>query len=203
MKKLHTRRGDVVKIDPVYQSWQRMLERGYSDRYKNRPTYKDAAAVAEWHFFPTFREWALSNGFDASLELDKDLLVKGNKIYGPETCAYIPKWLNQSLSSQQTKRGAWPMGVSYRQPKSPMHNELNKPYLVYIKIDSENVYAGSFSDPFEAHAHWQLLKAEQIERIILKYMLEPSYQQHVANALYQRAEILRLDAEQGLETFIF
>lgn len=203
MKKIHTRRNGIVTVDPIYKSWSRMLERGYSERYKVRPTYKDVTVCEEWHFFPTFREWALDNGFDTSLELDKDMLDKGNKIYSPDTCAYIPKWLNQSLSSQQAKRGAWPRGVSYRPRKDPTHKELSKPYLVYIKVDSKNDYAGSFSDPFEAHAHWQLLKAEQIERTILKYLLEPSYQQHVANAMYQRAEILRLDAEQGLETFYF
>lgn len=203
MKKIHTRRNGVVTVDPIYKSWSRMLERGYTERYKVRPTYKDVTVCEEWHFFPTFRKWALSNGFDPSLELDKDMLVKGNKIYSPGTCAYIPKWLNQSLSSQQAKRGEWPMGVSYRAPRKNSRKELNKPYLVYIKVDSRNDYAGSFSDPMEAHAHWQLLKADQIERTILKYMFEPFYQQSVANAMYQRAEILRSDAEQGLESFIF
>ena len=44
-------------------------------------------------------------------ELDKDILVKGNKIYSPDTCCFVPKEVNTVFTKRQSKRGDYPIGV--------------------------------------------------------------------------------------------
>lgn len=83
--------------------WVSMLKRGYSEDFKNLcPTYKDVKVCDEWLCFQNFAEWCEGQKFfeakddkDKSYQLDKDILVKGNKIYSPETCCFVPQEVNK------------------------------------------------------------------------------------------------------------
>ena len=71
-----------------------MLERSHSVSYKqDNIEYVDVTCVPEWHLFQTFAEWCdVQIGFNnEGWHLDKDILVKGNKIYGPDFCAFVPE----------------------------------------------------------------------------------------------------------------
>lgn len=81
----------------IYKSWAHILERGYSKKYKLKfPTYKDVTVCTEWHCFQNFASWYEENWkpYMEGWHLDKDILLKGNKIYSPETCAFVPSELN-------------------------------------------------------------------------------------------------------------
>ena len=74
------------KLSKCYNTWHDMLRRCYSDGYQ---TYKDCSVCDEWKFYSVFREWFYDNYYkvdDEEMNLDKDLLVKNNKIYCPEKC---------------------------------------------------------------------------------------------------------------------
>jgi hypothetical protein len=45
-------------------------------------------------------------------QLDKDILVKNNKVYSPSTCVFVPKSLNCLLEKRANHRGAYPIGVT-------------------------------------------------------------------------------------------
>ena len=71
-----------------------MIQRCYSNTTKaDSPAYTDCSIVEEWKYFKTFRAWMITQDWKGN-ELDKDLLVKGNKVYGPAFCIFIPQSVN-------------------------------------------------------------------------------------------------------------
>lgn len=114
----------VAKIQGVmtkeYEAWIRMIERSCSNKFKeNHPTYKDVTCCQEWLLFENFYEWIHSQeNFDKWLNgdlwcLDKDILVKGNKIYSPETCCLVPRYVNNIVLKCDAARGHLPIGIHY------------------------------------------------------------------------------------------
>lgn len=84
-----------------YSKWYQMMTRCYSPKYhKRKPTYIGCTVDKRWHCFQSFCEDLHKlPGYDLFLSdsvchLDKDLLMKNNKQYGPETCQFIKPELN-------------------------------------------------------------------------------------------------------------
>lgn len=97
--------------DPAYRAWAGMLERSYSERcHKKHPTYVGVTVCEYWHSFSAFRDWWIANYRDDG-HLDKDLLVVGNREYGPGSCIYVPRWLNAFTTDRGALRGEFPIGV--------------------------------------------------------------------------------------------
>lgn len=100
-----------------YEMWVHMLERCYSPLLKERaPGYEGVTCCDRWLNFQYFCEDIHAYGQDiydkdAKYELDKDLLVPGNKIYCPERCCLLPTELNCILTQATRSRGDLPIGV--------------------------------------------------------------------------------------------
>jgi len=80
------------KTSRAYQCWRGMLYRCYDPVLKTkRPTYIGCSVVREWENFQNFFQWWVKepNSSNAGFDLDKDLRVKGNNIYGPDTCSFV------------------------------------------------------------------------------------------------------------------
>lgn len=80
------------------------------------PAYK--GSVNGFKDFQEFAEWCQGqigyNNKDSRghyWQLDKDILVKNNKVYSPDTCVFIPKSLNCLLERRANDRGEYPIGV--------------------------------------------------------------------------------------------
>lgn len=89
-----------------YTSWGSMIARCYREKFKERnPSYLDCSCVIEWNNYQNYCEFYENDVWRKSgWHLDKDLLVRGNKIYSPETCVYLPQELNSpALSFKETK----------------------------------------------------------------------------------------------------
>ena len=72
--------GKIVWQCPYYRTWKHMLSRAYSDKFKKkRPTYQDVTVCEEWYSFMCFRAWMVEQDWKGK-QLDKDLLVQGNKM---------------------------------------------------------------------------------------------------------------------------
>ena len=99
-----------VKEKP-YECWHSMMSRCYSEVVHSKfPTYKDCTVCEEWHNFQNFAAWYKDNypNDGASYELDKDILLTGNRIYSPEACKFVTSKENSSFSKCKTYAFATP-----------------------------------------------------------------------------------------------
>lgn len=191
---------------PYYMRWLNLVRREHSRGFQTRsPTYSEATVHKEWLLYSTFKLWMESQIWEG-LELDKDILVQGNKHYSPETCAFVPKRLNKVLSTNRGKARSHSIGVSYIKKRSTMVNEYNKPYnaSVWVFEGDRNYQAslGSFLDEASAHRAWQWAKANEIEKAVAWYATQECFRTDVAEALTKRVWDLRTDHSNNIETTI-
>lgn len=107
------RKEALLWVCPFYAVWKEMLRRAYSAEYKERyPTYQDVSVCTEWHKFSVFRVWMEGQNWSGK-QLDKDLLVSGNKVYSPSTCIFVSCAVNNFLTESGAARGDYPIGVSW------------------------------------------------------------------------------------------
>lgn len=88
---------DNGEISIAYSRWAGMINRCYNkgiDSYKSYGA-KGVTVCDEWRDFQAFAKWFYQN-YRHGLELDKDIKVDGNKVYGPETCVFASREENQS-----------------------------------------------------------------------------------------------------------
>jgi len=104
---LHTKKYDV---------WLNMIHRCYNKDKKERyKPYEGCSVCDEWHNFQTFAKWYDENYYKVDkerMELDKDILIKGNKVYSPKTCIIVPQYINSLFTKREAQRGEYPIGVS-------------------------------------------------------------------------------------------
>ena len=129
-----------------YQLWKDMLKRCYGEkRHLRHPTYKDCEVSDNFKSYEYFYEWCNEQiGFDnEGWQLDKDLLVKGNKVYNENTCVFIPKEINLVLTKSDKKRGEHPIGVSW--------HSKSKTFVAQVsKNKGKREYLGLFNTEIEA-----------------------------------------------------
>ena len=97
-----------------YELWKSMLRRCYSDSSKKkRPTYEGCEVSENFKSYEYFYEWCNKQvGFNnKDWQMDKDLLVKGNKVYSESTCVFIPAEINSLLIKCTASRGEHLVGV--------------------------------------------------------------------------------------------
>lgn len=77
----------------LYRVWSKMVRRCHDE---NDGRFKDYGAKGvvvcnEWrNCFIVFYKWALSNGWQPGLQIDKD--IKGNgRLYSPDTCIFVTR----------------------------------------------------------------------------------------------------------------
>ena len=139
-----------------YALWHSMLERCYSKPYlEKKPTYIGCSVSDTFLYYHLFRVWCQTQvGFGKEeYQLDKDLLIKGNKLYSEDTCVFIPKSLNLLLTKRTLDRGLLPIGVS----------KLGKGYLAKCSIDGKAKSLGTFQTVEEAFKEYKLFKESHIK----------------------------------------
>ena len=164
-----------------YNTWKHMLRRCYSEKYhQKQPTYKDCSVCDEWLFYPNFKEWFNKNYYEINnqrMELDKDILKKGNKVYSPENCVFVPQSINTLFIKKNANRGELPIGVS-------LNKETNK-YQTYCNIfdasirKNKNKNLGSYTTPEEAFNAYKITKEDSI-KLVAEY-----YKDRIPEKLYE------------------
>ena len=120
--------GKIVWMCPYYQTWTSMLKRAYSDKCKQRqPTYQGVTVCEEWHSFMRFRAWMETQDWEGK-QLDKDILVQGNKVYSPNTCVFVDGVVNSFLLDCAASRGEWPLGVHWFEQKQKFQSHCSNPF---------------------------------------------------------------------------
>lgn len=97
------------RINRPYRDWYNMLSRCYC-KIKNAPTYNDCTVCDEWLYSSNFIKWH-NEHYIEGFQLDKDILIKGNKVYSPATCAFVPQEINSLFTKHNATRGKYPIGV--------------------------------------------------------------------------------------------
>ena len=147
-----------------YNKWMHMLQRCFDNKLKaENPTYKDVTCCKRWLCFSYFledleilkQEYNWSE--DIKLNLDKDILHKGNKIYSLENCILVPQWINSLFIKSDAKRGDYPIGVSYRKDR--------KKYQASCNVNGENKNLGRYNTPEQAFNAYKQVKEQEIKRV--------------------------------------
>ena len=92
----------------AYSVWRGMLERAYSNKVRRSlNAYKDVTVCEDWWNFQNFAEWCEKQEFfgakdinGESYALDKDIVVKGNRVYSPDACSFVPRAINSLFISK-------------------------------------------------------------------------------------------------------
>ena len=151
--------GSYSKENIIYDYWDGILRRCYSERIKKlRNSYSDCLVDEYWHNLQNFGEWFEKNynpKYMKSWCLDKDILVKGNRIYSPETCCFVPNEINVIFTNGYIRRGEYPKGVSHK-PK------INK-YIAQYQKDGVVTHIGTFKTVDEAFQAYKEVKEKYIK----------------------------------------
>ena len=86
------------KPSKIYTIWHDMLGRCYDEKHRHKyKTYSNITVCDEWLNFQNFAKWFDENYYEVEGEemcLDKDILIKDNKVYSPDTCIFVPERIN-------------------------------------------------------------------------------------------------------------
>lgn len=102
------------KATREYDMWRRMFDRCYSGKY---PAYNDCEVCKEWWNFQNFAKWYTEHYYEIPgqvMQIDKDWLCIGNRLYCPEHCCIAPHLINACLLTHPKVNNAeLPNGISY------------------------------------------------------------------------------------------
>lgn len=144
------------KLKPSYRIWYNMLARCYG---KSKPNnYEKCYVCEEWLTFSYFQEWFLENYIEG-WQLDKDILIKGNKVYSPQTCCFVPKEINMAFTKSDKTRGKNIIGVTYRKGK----------FEANVSCEGKSQYIGFFDTEIEAFNAYKNAKEQYIKTLGEKY----------------------------------
>lgn len=151
-----------------YRKWEAMLDRAYGRGCKSDETnpYYSVSVSDDFRWYKGFKDWCtIQVGFtNQGWSLDKDILVKGNKVYSSDTCCFVPVELNSLLVNSRATRGEFPVGVHYDKSR-------NK-FQAYIRKYSKRKHLGRFDTPEEAFYVYKQAKEEYIKEVANKWIDE-------------------------------
>lgn len=155
-----------------YVKWHSMLERCYDSKLQKKyPTYVGCTVSEEWRTLSVFKDWyySQSNYGKSDMALDKDILVRGNKVYGPQYCRLIPSRINSLLTDRRASRGAYPVGVYF--------DRASGKYKAQCCDGIKQKNLGLFNDQASAFAAYKKYKEQ-----IIKSAADEYYSQNLIGA---------------------
>lgn len=172
-----------LKHTRIYDTWHHMLQRCYDKKWHEKyPTYKDCSANEEWYNFQNFAEWDNDNFYIVEGQrmcLDKDILVKHNKIYSPDTCIYVPQTINKLFTKNDKNRGESVIGTSpLENGKYQVHCSLINPKTGKSKYE----HLGCYETQEKAFKIYKYYKEKNI-KIVADYF-KKEIPERLYNGLY-------------------
>ena len=146
-----------------YLKWHDMLVRCYNEKFHERqPQYIGCTVCEEWLNYSNFKVWYNQHKINGmSLDLDKDILFKGNKVYSPETCCFVPHAINTLFLGKKADRGDYPIGVSYEKDK--------KKFRAAMAFMGKQIKLGTFDIVDSAFARYKEYKEDFIQDLAERY----------------------------------
>ena len=144
--------------------WRSMLARCYTERnLLLKPAYRGCSVSDNFKQYSFFYEWCNKQvGFKVEgFALDKDLLIKGNKVYSEDTCVFVPLEINNLIVKSDSLRGDYPIGVTF-------DKERNK-FQARIWINNKPKFLGRFEDIDSAFLAYKTAKESHLKVIAEKW----------------------------------
>ena len=148
-----------------YMIWKGMMNRCYREIREESICYIDCEVCSEWHDYGNFEKWYKKNYYTLEdgerVHLDKDIRVRGNKVYSPSTCAFVPQSINSLITegSHSKRTNGLPIGVI----------RMGKGYQAYLSINGERKTLGMFKTIREAFECYAKAKKQNIIDMANKY----------------------------------
>jgi hypothetical protein len=156
--------GKIVWRCPFYSKWTGILRRCYNETERHRwPQYEGCTVIKEWHKFSNFKKWMESKNWEDK-HIDKDIIVSGNKIYGPEFCVFVSQPINNLLLTNDKTRGKYPMGVTWKNKQ--------KKFEAKLSIENRTKSLGLFETPEEASQVYNIARSNYIVDVANNLTLE-------------------------------
>lgn len=149
----------------AYNKWSDMIYRCYDPYFLNNKTYIDCTVCDEWLNFQNFAKWYEENYYECNngkMCLDKDILVKGNKIYSPDTCVFVPHEINMLFVKADKIRGDLPIGVVFDKDRDL--------YTAKISIKNKIKFLGRYNTREEAFLVYKQFKENYIKQVAEEYV---------------------------------
>lgn len=161
------------KHTKIYKTWNGMIQRCYSEKGRDKyPTYKGVTVCKEWHNFQNFAKWFEENNTN-KFALDKDILIKGNQVYSPETCCFVPIEINSLFTSCKSVRCEYPIGVT--------KTKSNK-FEASVMINGKYTFLGTFNTLKKAFLEYKTAKEKWIKEVADEW--KPFIKPNVYQAMY-------------------
>ena len=147
----------------IYELWKSLIQRCFDRNFKKaHPTYEDCTLQEDWECFAEFYKWCEEKEyFNIGYDLDKDLLMKGNKHYSEDTCVFLPRELNANISNKTSLNTTGFVGVSYEKRSGK--------YYASCRINGKTVSLGHHKTPEEASAAYVKAKEDYIHSLAEKW----------------------------------
>ena len=152
------------KMTKEYKLWNGMINRCYNEKELSRnPTYKGCHVSEEWMCLSNFKEWCNRQiGFDQEgFQLDKDILVKGNKVYSEDTCCFVPAEINYLIIKADRIRGKYPIGI--------YEDKQAGKFKVRISVEGKQKHIGRYYCEKEAFYAYKVAKEQYIKEVANKW----------------------------------
>lgn len=167
------------KITREFSDWCNMFKRCYDELTQEKhSSYRDCEVDQEWHNFQKFADWHKSNFYEIKgerMQLDKDIIEKGNRVYSPESCVFAPAIINSLFGKSKAARGDLPIGVSWDKGKSK--------YEAYYQFRRKRRHLGYYHCSNKAFLAYKEGKEQLIKEVANEY--KDRIPLKLYNALYE------------------
>lgn len=177
-KRLHNGVGktDLLNVnnEKSYPVWLSMMQRCYNPKAQIKyPSYKGCSMCDEWLLYSNFKKWYDEN-YVEGYHIDKDIIKKGNRVYCPEYCCFVPNEINVLFTKNYKNRGKYPKGV----------NESSKTKGRF-ETSVGGKYIGTFDTPEEAFNAYKQEKERQIKEKATDYYNRGLIDKRVRDAMFR------------------
>ena len=95
------------------------------------------------------------------VHLDKDILVKGNKVYSEATCCFVPKEINSFYTKANKIRGLFAIGVSF--------DKSSQKFIAGLSIEGKYKILGQYDNEWSAFLAYKQAKENRAKELAEKW----------------------------------
>lgn len=141
------------------------------DKRASMVAYNGCSVCEGWMEYENFKKWFLENYIDG-YELDKDIIKRGNRVYCPEYCSFVPKEINLLIKNRRRGSGA---------PGTVVRREGGK-YIARMYA-GRSIWLGSFETEIDAFMAYKKAKESYVRDLAKTYFNKNKIERRVYDAL--------------------